>query len=383
MVDGFRGRAAGAVAAVLVLAIAAPAADALLERLRSVGREGAGNAEAAAAWKEVSARGPEALPEVLAAMDGAGPVASNWLRTVADAIAERAVAAHKPLPAARLERFLKDTDHAPAARRIAYEWLVRVDDSTPRRLLPGLLHDPSPELRRDAVAAAIEVARRLEGLARTAELSKADLIAAWREALSGACDKDQVDEIVKQLEALGVKVDLAAHFGFVRRWHLAAPFDNPKGGSFDTVYPPEKGVDLSAVHKGKKGVEVRWKEYTTTDPYGQVDLNKAIGKEKGAIAYAFAVVDSPAERPVEVRVGAINAIKVFLNGKEIFARNESHHGMTFDQYVGKGKLKAGRNELLLKVCQNEQTEEWAQNWAFQARLCDATGVAVPWTEVKP
>jgi hypothetical protein len=378
MGDGFRGRAAGAVAAVLGMALAAPAADALLERLRSVGREGAGNAEAARAWKEVSARGPEALPEVLAGMDGAGPIASNWLRTAADAIAERSVAAGKPLPAARLEKFLEDTDHAPAARRIAYEWLVRVDDSTPRRLLPGLLHDPSPELRRDAVAAAIEQAKAVDPATR-----KAEAVAAWRKALGGACDRDQVDEITKQLKALGEKVDLAAHFGFVRRWHLAVPFDNPRGGSFDVVYPPEKGVDLSAVYKGKNGAEVRWKEYATSDPYGQVDLNKAIGKEKGAIAYAFALIDSPAARPVEVRVGAINAIKVFLNGKEIFARNESHHGMTFDQYVGKGTLKAGRNELLLKVCQNEQTEDWAQSWAFQARLCDATGVAVPWTEVKP
>jgi hypothetical protein len=367
MGEGFRGRAAGALAAVVALAAAAPAADALLERIRSVGREGAGNAEAAAAWKEVTARGPEALPEVLAAMDGAGPAA--------DAIAERAVAARQPLPAARLERFLRDTTHAPAARRIAYEWLVRLDENAPRRLLPGLLNDPSPELRRDAVAAVIERAQGIDP-----EAPKADKVAAWRKALAGACDKDQVDEIARQLKALGEPVDLAAHFGFVRRWHLAAPFDNPKGGSFETVYPPEKGLDLSAVYKGKNNAEVRWKEHATTDPYGQVDLNKVIGKEKGAIAYAFAVIDSPAERPVEVRVGAINASKIFLNGKEIFARDESHHGMNFDQYVGKGTLKAGRNELLLKLCQNEQTEPWAQAWSFQARLCDATGVAVPWTE---
>jgi hypothetical protein len=378
MGDGFRRRAAGAVAAVLMLAVAAPAADALLERLRSVGREGAGNAEAAAAWKEVSARGPEALPEVLAAMDGAGPVASNWLRTAADAIAERAVAARKPLPVGRLEDFLKDTTHAPAARRIAYEWLARADDTTPGRLLPGLLHDPSPELRRDAVAAAIEQARAVD-----AGIRKAEAVAAWRKALGGACDKDQVDEISRQLKALGEQVDLAAHFGCVRRWHLAAPFDHIRGVGFDAVYPPEKGVELSAAYKGKNGAEVRWKPHTTTDPYGKVDLNKAIGKEKGAIVYAYAVIDSPAARPVEVRAGSMNAIKIFLNGKEIFARNEYHHGMTMDQYTGKGMLKAGRNEVLLKVCQNEQTEPWAQEWAFQARLCDATGVAVPWTEVKP
>jgi hypothetical protein len=31
---------------------------------------------------------------------------------------------------------------------------------------------------------------------------------------------------------------------------------------------------------------------------------------------------------------------------------------------------------VVKVCQNEQTEPWAQNWAFQLRLCDATGKAI-------
>jgi hypothetical protein len=378
----FRGRWGGALAGVLALAAAAPAADALLARIKAVGREGAGNGEAAAAWKEVSARGPEALPDVLAAMDDAGPVASNWLRVAADAIAERAVAGHKPLPAARLEQFVKDTAHAPAARRIAYEWLVRVDEAAPARLLPGLLYDPSPELRRDAVAAAIDKARAVD-----AKTSKAEAITAWRKALGGACDRDQVEEVVKQLKALGEEVDMAAHFGFVRRWQLIAPFDNTAGRAFDTVYPPEKGVDLAAACKGKNGAVARWKEYTTPDPHGQVDLNKAIGKEKGVIAYAWAAIDSPAERPVEVRAGSITAIKIFLNGKQVFARDEYHHGMTLDQYVGKGVLKAGRNELLVKSCQNEQTEEWAQTWVFQVRLCDATGVAVPWApakeEVKP
>jgi hypothetical protein len=382
MGDGFRGRTVAAMVGLLALAAAAPAADALLARIRAVGREGAGNREAAAAWKEVTSRGPEALPDVLAAMDGAGPVAANWLRVAADAIAERAVAGHQSLPTDRLEQFIKDTRHASAARRIAYEWLVRVDPSTPGRLLPGMLHDPGPELRRDAVAVAIDKARGVD-----AKAHKDEAVAAWRKALGGACDRDQVDEIVKQIKALGVEVDVAAHFGFVRRWHLAWPFDNPRGRNFDTVYPPEKGVDLAAVCKGKSGALVRWKAYTTADPYGLVDLNKAIGKEKGAIAYAHAVIDSPAERPVEVRIGTPNAIKVFLNGKEVFGRDEYHHGLAVDQHVGKGVLKAGRNELLVKCCQNEQTEEWAQAWIFQVRLCDATGAAVPWTaekeEVKP
>jgi hypothetical protein len=361
---------------ILGLALAAPAAGAdtaaLLATVRAVGREGAGNPEASAAWKELVRLGPEALPAVLAGMDGADATAANWLRNAVDAIAERALAAGKPLPAAQLEKFIADTAHSGAGRRLAYEWLVRVDKSAPARLLPGMLQDPSPELRRDAVARAMGEAR--EFLDRGA---KGLATASYRRALSGACDKDQVDAIAQQLKALGSPVDLAAHFGFIRAWHLVAPFDNHNGVGFKEVYPPEKGVDLAAVYKGKGGKEARWTVHTTDSPYGAVDLNKVLGKQKGTVAYAFAAIDSPTARPVQVRVGSINAVKVFLNGKELFGREEYHHGVEMDQYVAAGTLKAGRNEVLIKVCQNEQSEDWAQAWGFQARLCDAVGAAVP------
>jgi hypothetical protein len=240
-----------------------------------------------------------------------------------------------------------------------------------------MLQDPSPELRRDAVARAMDDARGL--LDRGA---KGPATAAYRRALSGACDKDQVDAIVQRLKALGAPVDLAAHFGFIRTWHLVAPFDNHDGVGFQAVYPPEKGVDLAAVYKGKGGKEARWTVHTTDSPYGAVNLNKALGKQKGTVAYAFAAVDSPMARPVQVRVGSINAVKIFLNGKELFAREEYHHGVEMDQYVAAGTLRAGRNEVLIKVCQNEQSEDWAQDWAFQARLCDAVGAAVPFKLVE-
>jgi hypothetical protein len=364
---------------ILGLALAVPAASAadtaaLLARIRAVGREGAGNAEAGAAWKELVRLGPEALPAVLAGMDGADATAANWLRNAVDAIAERALADGKPLPAEQLEKFIADKTHSGAGRRLAYEWLARVDKAAPARLLPGMLQDPSPELRRDAVAVAMEGARKL--------LDKGDkdaARAAYRRALGGACDKDQVETIAQQLKALGSPVDLAAHFGFIRTWHLIGPFDNHSGVGFQAAYPPERGVDLAALYKGKGGKEVRWAAHTTDSPYGVVDLNKALRKEQGTVAYAFAAVESASARPVELRVGTTNAVKIFLNGKELFGREEYHHGMDVDQYAARGTLKAGRNEVLLKICQNEQSDDWAQNWAFQARLCDAVGAAVPFT----
>jgi hypothetical protein len=54
-------------------------------------------------------------------------------------------------------------------------------------------------------------------------------------------------------------------------------------------------------------------------------------------------------------------------------REEYHHGDALDATIGKGTLKKGENVVLLKVCQNDQKETWAQAWQFQVRLCDDTG----------
>jgi hypothetical protein len=352
-------------------------ADALVAQIKKVGREGAGNAEAAKAWKKLVAKGPAALVPILAKMDETNLTTQNWLRPAVDAICEKALRDKAGLPKADLEKFIGKTSNPPGARRLAYEWLVQVDKKTPERLLPGMIQDPSPELRRDAVARVVKAA---DSVFEKKENETA--IDLYRKALKGACDQDQVDHIAKKLKALKVEVDLASHFGVVKQWHLVGPFDNRKGVGFKEAYFPEKKVSLAATYKDRDGKDAKWVEQKTADPYGKVDLNKALGKQKGAVAYAFAVIDSPKAQPVEVRAGAITAIKIFLNGKEIFGREEYHHGSQFDQYSAKGKLKEGRNELLIKCCQNEQKEPWAQDWNFQVRLCDSVGAAIPWKPAK-
>jgi hypothetical protein len=365
--------------AFFVIVAASPAggrteADALLARIKRVGREGSGNVEAAQAWRGLVQLGSAALPAVLIAFDGADQIAANWLRTAVDAIAEHALVAGRPLPRAELEHFVSNKSHSGEARRLAYEWLIRIDPNAQGRLLPGMLHDPSLELRRDAVALTMEEARK--------SLSKGDKSnakAVFRKALSGARDRDQVDLIAKELHALGVEVNLASHFGLIQQWFLIGPFDSSGGMGFQTAFPPENALDLAASYAGKRHMPVHWLAYTTADHYGVVDLNKALGKHMGAAAYAFAPIVSPNERLVHIRAGSQNAIKIFLNGKQIFFREEYHHGMQMDQHIAAAKLRAGRNELLIKICQNEQTDAWAQVWSFQARVCDETGGPVPFT----
>jgi hypothetical protein len=343
----------------------------LLVTIRAVGKEGAGNDAAATAWQALVRQGPAALPETLAALDGAGPVATNWLRAAVEAITDKALGRGEKLPADQLEAFLRDTRHAGTARRLAYEALVRVDPATPGRLLPGMLDDPGQELRRDAVAVVLADAQAL--------LDKKDpkALDAYQKALQHARDRDQVTLAADRLKKLGEPVDLTKHYGFLTRWQVIGPFDNRKGVGFAAVYPPEKGVDLNAAVPGQDDKPVRWNEHVTTQNLGVVDFNKVIGPLKGAVAYAYTVVDSPTERPVELRAGSNNAIRISLNGREVYFREEYHHGNQMDQHVGRGTLKAGRNEILVKVCQNEQTDSWAQQWSFQLRVTDAIGGPVP------
>jgi hypothetical protein len=348
----------------------------LLAHIKAVGKKGEGNVAAAKAWRELAKSGPDALIDVLTALDDATPTAANWLRSAVEAIVDRSLRASRPLPGAKLEAFVKDTRHAGPARRLAFDCLARVDRTAPGRLLPGMLHDPGAELRRDAVALVIKEAEALAG-----KKDRAAAVAAYRKALAAARDRDQVERIARALKPLGIAVDLTKQFGFLTTWQLIGPFDNGGGVGFGKAFPPEKAVDLTAKCEGKKGKQTGWVEHTTALPYGLVDLNKALGKNMGAAAYAFAAVHSARERPVEIRVGSNNAVKIFLNGKEIYFRDEYHHGMRMDQHVGRGVLKAGRNEILVKVCQNEQKDDWAQLWSFQARVCDALGGPVPLTRI--
>jgi hypothetical protein len=348
----------------------------LIARIKAVGKEGAGNDAAARAWKELTKEGPAALIDILAGLDDAGPVAANWLRSAVDAVAEKTLSLGKPLPADQLETFVRDTRHSASARRLAYEWLTRVDPKAPDRLLPGMLTDPGAELRRDAVAV---VLKQAEALAKGKQEPAAR--DAYQKALMHARDRDQVTLIADELKKRGINIDLTAHFGFITRWMIVAPFDNRGGKGFHTIFPPEKGIDLNAEYTGKDGKKLGWAKHVTSLPMGKVDFNKVIGALHGTTAFAYAEVESAGAQPVELRAVTNNALRIYLNGKEVFFRGEYHHGTSMDQHVGRGVLKAGRNAILVKLCQNEQTEAWAQEWSFQLRVCDAIGGAVPVTMV--
>ena len=338
--------------------------------LQQVGPRGEGHAPAVAAWKTLSKASAAQLTALLAGMNDENPLANNWIRAAVDTIAQRAVRRGERLPLEAFTDYLADTSHSPRSRRLAFEWITRVDPTARERLVKGLLQDVSLELRREAVAAKLQEAdQAAQGGAQD------EAIVSYRSALDAARDLDQIQTLTRKLQGLGEAVDLPRHFGFIMAWELIGPFDNTNTGGFDRTYPPEQQIDLNARYDGKEA-SVSWKSYTTQDDYGMVDLNQALGKHKGAAAYAVAFLDSEVRRPVELRLGCINANKLWLNGELLAAHDVYHSGTRIDQYVARGRLEPGKNVILLKICQNEQTESWAQEWEFQLRICDHLGTAV-------
>ena len=341
-----------------------------LKTLHGVGAQGAGTRQATEAWKQLSQAEVSQLPELLAGLNNANPLAANYIRAAIDAVAERHVQQGGQLPLAALEKFTLDTRHAPRGRRLAFEWLTRGDATAPDRLIPGMLHDPSVEFRRDAV---VRLLKQADPLFEAKQHDEA--IPLYREALSGARDLDQIEQISKRLVELKQKVDLPTHFGFVMQWKLIGPFDNTDKKGFPIEYPPEKELKFDASYAGKAEA-VKWLDHTTIDDHGVVDFNKAIGKHMGVVGYAVASFESLREQDVQLRLGCINANKLWLNGKLLDQHEISHANTSIDQYTARGTLRKGKNVILLKVCQNEQTDAWAQNWQFQLRICDHVGTAV-------
>jgi len=313
------------------------------------------------------ASGADLIP-VLTAMKDATPVGRNYLAMVANSLYRKSGSALN----SQLDEFLESTINDGEARYMVLQWLTANDATKRNHKLSSMTEDPSLELR----FAAIELALAQAENASSKEAKIAKLIPLF----NSARQPTQVIAIAKKLSDLGHQVDMVKHFGFVNDWNLIGPFDNVGEAHFDTVYPVENDLirnksDLSALYDGKKD-QARWIQHNTENQEGVVDLAELYNKEKGAIVYAFQTLEFEKPEDIELRLGTINANKVWWNGELVTSNEVYHASMEIDQYIAVAKAQPGINQLVLKLCQNEQTQGWAQDWKFQIRICEADGTAV-------
>ena len=284
----------------------------------------------------------------------ATPAGGNWLRSGIERAVDRA---GDSLSADTLAAIVTDRKQSARVRTLAFGWLKDRDASRAEGLLDGMLDDPALDLRREAVEKQLTAAAAADEPAQKATHQK---------CLVAARDVDQIERIAAWLSEHGEKVNLAVVLGFVRNWRVSDAFDNAKGVGYAKAYPPE-----AALPAGPETAQ--WKAVSSADKHGAIDLNAAIATKKGVLAYAVADVVMPRSGPAEVRIGSPCAVAVWVNGKPVMGHEIYHASEAIDQYVATAEFREGANNVMVKCCQNEQTESWAADWKFQLRVCDSLG----------
>jgi len=307
-------------------------------------------------------------------MEDTNSISANWVRSAVNSI----VAREGGVPQAEIEKYFKDKEHSSLGRLMAFELLTRDNEDLAKQMIPKFIDDPSLPLRHKAVAALIKEANDV------AETDKVMALGKLTYAFNNARDIGQLETISKKLSEMGVSVDLRTQMGFISKWKLVGSFDNKDMKGYDVAYGPEEAIgmiDVAATYTDFDGKETKWIDVATDHETGVVDLNSIIGKVKGVSLYALGNFPAEQARTAELRIGTPNATKIWLNGELVMSNEIYHNSNSIDKFTGKVNLKEGGNQILIKVCQNEQEEPWAQSWSFQLRICDESGKAI--TPAKP
>jgi hypothetical protein len=145
------------------------------------------------------------------------------------------------------------------------------------------------------------------------------------------------------------------------------------------------------------GLAVETWQIVNAEPTGLINLTKAIGNPAGrqttnvfggagwGLAYAAVTIDSTAERSVPLSVSYSDGIGVYLNGRRLYAGDNSADSRYPDYFGVVGPesetidlpLRAGRNELVLAITDK------AFGWGFRARLQSLDGLTISPSGLEP
>jgi hypothetical protein len=348
-----------------------PNNDPLTEAIKALGdlkSGGIGHPAAITGAERLQQLPGERLGELLLAMDQADPVARNWIRGVVSGWLDRQPAADRPTIVDQLYGVWSQRDYGVSSREFAFELLVTLDPVLAGKILPDLIHDSSPKL------VALGINWQLQQAAETDDPGQRLAILAL--AFSKGIDIPQLQTISQQLQSLGVMVDLNRQLGFLTSWQLVSGFENLQEEGLHTSYPPEADpaqINFQDRYPLTEDRSTAWTWHHSVSPLGVVNLNQLLGKAPNQVAYAVANFYSSEVRKVELKVASPNALKVWVNGELLLTNELYHNGNAVDKFSIPALLRPGNNTLMVKVCQNDQPESWAQDWEFRLRVCDLKG----------
>lgn len=146
-------------------------------------------------------------------------------------------------------------------------------------------------------------------------------------------------------------------------WLVIGPFDNTDG--FQKQFPPEKEVKLSKIYRDNQQ-KIVWQRHADRIRDGFIDLKADFNQSNWSVAYGLIYLVSPDDKRVQLRLGTNESVKIWLNQKEIWRFNRERDAIFDDDKINV-QLKAGMNQILIKVCNR------LGNWGFYFRVTDETG----------
>lgn len=242
----------------------------------------------------------------------------------------------------------------PAHERALLMQAVAGNDIRAVPLVAEMLVDPDRYVRQSALLAAGRLGDgRLLPFLRSARAVAEDdrtRMAAARALIE--CGDPNPIAVVAALAADGVGEKHIASFSdalngmHVQQWRAVGPFAGEMNDLTDRDFGPE--ADPHAGSYSDAGEAVAWRQLAP-DENGFVDLNAVAGEASaGAVVYARCTVTSPGERQAMIGFGSDDGSVLTINGERVVV-DKSRHGATPLAHIVPVTLKAGENEVLVKV----------------------------------
>jgi tetratricopeptide (TPR) repeat protein len=198
--------------------------------------------------------------------------------------------------------------------------------------------------------------KRILNFARETERKDLEALACFAKA--------RIYQLQKNSEAAGNQYqDVGAPME--PNWMVIGPFKANTVSGFDHKFPPETEIDLNASYQGANK-QISWQPAEDGSHDGYVDLQSIFGYRYWTVGYGLVYAFSPEERKAQIRVGADEAFKLWLND-ELISQRYYHKGAMIDRDIVTVVLHPGYNKILLKVTNSEL------GWGFYFRITDESG----------
>jgi hypothetical protein len=156
----------------------------------------------------------------------------------------------------------------------------------------------------------------------------------------------------------------------VPEWEVTGPFSLGYNESkpemipvgFSTRYPPENPASAAGPFTGVDG-PMGWKR-AASDMIGITDFLNCFATTANVLCYARTHVIAPHDTVVEMSIGSNDGAKVWINGKEVYSLHPPGGRSASQHDVVQVNLKAGKNQILVKV------ENLGLNWQLYLAFRD-------------